>query len=74
MPGPTARRVVILGGASGEGTPTEPDPPPTDFETSELWSIMHLGFAPIGVPIPDGTLDEADQAMLVGAYAGFDYT
>lgn len=59
--------VVLLGGASGEGVPTEPTP---GFTADGIWSIMHLGIG--GVPI-SGALLEDDQEMMLGLYSGFDY-
>jgi hypothetical protein len=73
MPGPVARRTVVLGGASSEGTPTEPDPP-AGLTDDELWSLMHMGFGDsLAVPLPGASLDVDDQEMLVGLYSGIDY-
>lgn len=72
MPGPNLLHRVVLGGASSEGSPVEPPPPPGDgFTTDEIWSLMHLGIG--GVPI-SGTLVEDDQEMMIGLYSGLDYS
>jgi hypothetical protein len=65
-------QVIVLGGASGEGTATEPDAPAGPGDDELLWSIMHMGGG--GVALPSGALEVGDLAMMVGAYAGFDYS
>lgn len=45
------------------------------FTQFSIWSIMHLGISPIGVPFPgsDPSIIEGDRAMMLGAYSGYDY-
>ncbi|MGE0451076.1 MAG: hypothetical protein AB7Q29_16000 [Vicinamibacterales bacterium] len=72
MPGPNTLHRIVFGGASSEGSAVEPPPPPSgDFDTDEIWSLMHLGIG--GVPI-SGALEEDDQEMMLGLYSGHDYT
>jgi hypothetical protein len=41
-------------------------------EQDELWSLIHLGYG--GVALGDDEILDADKAMMVGAYAGHDYS
>lgn len=36
-------------------------------------SLLGLGRPGAVLPLPDGTIDASDRAMLVGAYSGYEY-